>query len=92
MSEYLTVNFKLLSSALKLSRSDVAEILELGGITISKSRADLWLRSAGATKNASGNSERVGDRIKRTADISDDEFRAFCRGLRPWLDNISDKS
>ncbi|UDJ88653.1 DUF1456 family protein (plasmid) [Erwinia amylovora] len=90
MSEYLTANFKLLSSALKLSRYDVAEIIGLGGITVSNTKADTWLRSPSATKNATGNSERVGERIKRASEINDDEFRAFCRGLRPWLDNMRD--
>lgn len=39
-----TVQLKLLASALELNRADIAEIIALGGITVSKSRVDSWLR------------------------------------------------
>lgn len=89
MSAYLTLNFKLLKSALSLSNADVVEIMSLGGMVVSKTRADLWSRSSGAKKNASGNSDMHGSRISRSAEISEGEFRAFCIGLKPWLDKIS---
>ncbi|MEL0577045.1 hypothetical protein AACK17_00640 [Pectobacterium punjabense] len=86
MSAELTVNLKLIASALNLTRHDIAEIVTIGGIKTSASRADSWLRSKSATKNASGNSENAGERINRTGTISSDEFRAFCVGLKPWID------
>ncbi|MFJ5317190.1 hypothetical protein [Pectobacterium versatile] len=87
MSAELTVNLKLIASAFNLTRHDIAEIVTLGGIKTSSSRADSWLRSKSATKNASGNSESAGDRTNRTHIISSDEFRAFCVGLKPWVDS-----
>ena len=80
-----TIQPKLLAAALELKRSDIAEIIALGGINVSKSRVDSWLRGQNATKNASGNSELRGERINRTGVISSDEFHAFCVGLKPWL-------
>lgn len=50
MSEQ-TTQIKLLAVALGLNRANIAEIIELGGITVSKSRVDSWLRSKTATKN-----------------------------------------
>lgn len=89
MSAYLTLNFKLLKSALSLSSADVVEIVGLGGLVVSKTRADLWSRGTGAKKNASGNSDMRGSRISRSAEIKEDEFHAFCIGLKPWLDKTS---
>ncbi|ECB6312643.1 DUF1456 family protein [Salmonella enterica subsp. enterica serovar Benue] len=86
MSEQ-TTQIKLLAVALGLNRANIAEIIELGGITVSKSRVDSWLRSKTATKNATGNSTLSGKRIKRTGTINPDEFHAFCVGLKPWLDS-----
>ncbi|EBY8830917.1 DUF1456 family protein [Salmonella enterica subsp. enterica serovar Enteritidis] len=82
-----TVQLKLLASALELNRADIAEIIALGGITVSKSRVDSWLRGKAATKNATGNSARSGERINRSGAIKPDEFHAFCVGLRAWLDS-----
>ena len=84
-----TTQLKLLASALDLTRADIASIIEMGGITVSKSRVDSWLRSRTATKNATGNSELAGQRINRTNTIKPEEFHAFCVGLKPWLDRIS---
>lgn len=42
-----TTQIKLLASALGLNRADIAEIIALGGVTVSKSRVDSWLRSNG---------------------------------------------
>ncbi|MTH45407.1 DUF1456 family protein [Intestinirhabdus alba] len=80
-----TVQLKLLAAALELTRADIAEIIALGGVAVSKSRVDSWLRSRGATKNATGNSELRGTRINRSGEINSDEFHAFCVGLKPWL-------
>ncbi|ECI4645903.1 DUF1456 family protein [Salmonella enterica] len=84
-----TTQIKLLASALGLNRADIAEIIALGGVTVSKSRVDSWLRSSSATKNASGNSDLYGQRINRTGTIKPEEFHAFCVGLKPWLDRVS---
>lgn len=87
----LTIQLKLLASALELNRHDIAAIVTLGGIETSSSRADRWLRSASATKNATGNSDVAGARINRTDVISQAEFHAFCVGLKPWLASVSEK-
>ncbi|EOI3476219.1 hypothetical protein ACOJCD_002463 [Cronobacter dublinensis] len=85
----LTVNLKLIASALKLTRHDLVEIVREGGMEISSTHADKWLRGKGATKIATGNSEDYGSRTNRTDTIKDDEFHAFCVGLKPWLDKLS---
>ncbi|EPT8887123.1 hypothetical protein ACVS9X_001391 [Cronobacter malonaticus] len=85
----LTVNLKLIASALKLTRHDLVEIVREGGMEISSTHADKWLRGKGATKIATGNSENYGSRTNRTDTIKDDEFHAFCVGLKPWLDKLS---
>lgn len=38
-----------------------------------------------AEKNASGNSHLRGARIKRSADVTPEEFNAFCAGLKTFL-------
>lgn len=86
----MTTNLKLICSALNLNRADISEIVAAGGVHISKSRADSWMRSASATKNATGNSDLSGTRINRTSTINPDEFHAFCVGLKPWLDRVTD--
>ncbi|EPZ5358095.1 hypothetical protein ACXO5J_002364 [Cronobacter sakazakii] len=85
----LTVNLKLIASALKLTRHDLVEIVREGGMEISSTHADKWLRGKGATKIATGNSVDYGSRTNRTDTIKDDEFHAFCVGLKPWLDKLS---
>jgi hypothetical protein len=67
-----------------LNRNDVAQIISLGGVPCSKSRADSIIRSAGA-ENASGNSHLRGARINRSADVTPEEFNAFCAGLKTFL-------
>lgn len=87
----MTTNLKLICAALGLRKADIAEIMTLGGLPVSKSRADSWMRSAGATKNATGNSDLAGMRINRAGKISADEFRAFCAGLKSYLDNADSR-
>ena len=65
--------------------ANVAQIISLGGVPCSKSRADSIIRSAGAEKNASGNSHLRGARINRSADVTLEEFNAFCAGLKAFL-------
>lgn len=87
-NQQLTINMKLIAGALGcMNRNSVAEIITLGGVQCSNSRADALLRSSGATKNATGNSEIRGARVNRTATITPEEFNAFCRGLKTWLDS-----
>lgn len=89
-NQQLTVNLKLIAAALELNRKNIAEIVTLGGIETSASRADSWLRSATATKNATGNSTSAGALTNRTSTITETEFTAFCVGLKPWLESQSD--
>lgn len=82
----LTANLKMIAGAIGcLNRNDVAQIISLGGVQCSKSRADSIIRSAGAEKNASGNSHLRGARINRSADVTPEEFNAFCAGLKAFL-------
>ncbi len=77
----LTINLKMIAGAIGyLNRNDVAQIICLGGVPCSKSRADSIIRSAGAEKNASGNSHLRGARINRSADATPEEFNAFVPG------------
>lgn len=88
-NQQLTINLKLIASALGcLDRRSISEIISLGGVACSKSRADAIIRGAGAVKNATGNSELSGTKINRTATATPEEFNAFCLGLRPFLDNM----
>lgn len=88
-NQQLTINIKLIASALGyLDRRSVSEIITLGGVECSKSRADAIIRGAGAVKNATGNSELAGTKINRTATATPEEFNAFCLGLRPFLDSV----
>ncbi|EKM5066645.1 hypothetical protein ROL03_20115 [Cronobacter sakazakii] len=90
-NEQLTDNLKLLASALKLSRHDVAAIVCEGGMKVSPTHADKWLRGKRATKAATGNSENYGEPTNRTDTIKPDEFHAFCVGLKIWLDKNIEK-
>lgn len=79
-------NFKRLCVALNLSRGDVAEILNG---QVSKSLIDGWMRSSGARKNATGNSNAV--TVSRYRIMSDDHFDLFCENLDEWL-RLQDES
>lgn len=86
MTSMQTTQIKLLAAALELRRNDIAEIIAMGGMAVSNSRVDSWLRGEGSTKNATGNSAMAGKRISRSGMINPDEFHAFCVGLKPWLE------
>lgn len=73
-----TVNLVLLASALNLNRKELAEIVTQGGLKTSASQADRWLRSESSPKGY--------------ANITEDQFHAFCIGLKPWLDVNEDES
>ena len=88
----LNICLKLLAGALELKRSDIAEIVNLGGVEVSGNRVDGWLRGQDSTKNATGNSGLAGTRIRRSREINPDEFHAFCVGLKPWLENLEKKA
>lgn len=81
----LNSNLKLLASALDLTRRDIAEIVTLGGVAVSSTRVDSWMRSPVATKEATGNSEAV-HRLGRYREMNELEFTAFCVGLKLWID------
>lgn len=80
---------KLIVGALRLSRSDVARAVSAGGIETSNSKADSWLRSKGSTKRGTGGSV-AGSTQRRDREMTDEEFDAFCVGLKPLFDEISD--
>ena len=73
-------NLKSICAALGLRRQDVAEIVGTSG-----SRADGWLRSEDATKRGTGSSRAPV--VRRSRDMTDDEFDAFCAGLADWYDD-----
>lgn len=77
---------KLIAGALKLTRRDIANIVTLGGVEISNSLADGWLRSESAQKHPTGNSSS-NTPLARSREMGDKEFDAFCRGLKPWMEN-----
>lgn len=58
--------FKRVRLALKLSRTDIVDVMSYGGVTVTKSRADGWMRSE--------------DDVRR-ATMTEDEFDAFTSGL-----------
>lgn len=57
--------------ALELTRHDVVEIMAAGGVTVSSSRADGWMRRRDVADG------------RRTV-MSEAEFDAFTRGLVEW--------
>nr|WP_160623800.1 DUF1456 family protein [Mixta intestinalis] len=76
-------HLKLLASAMNLTRRDIAEIVELGGVSVSKSRADMWMRNPASTKiNVRGT------RSSLYREMTEEEFTAFCAGLKPWLNEL----
>ncbi|AXC84976.1 hypothetical protein KIN91_000709 [Salmonella enterica subsp. enterica serovar Durban] len=92
INQQLTIDLKILASALGcLDRHNLSEIITLGGIACSKSRADAILRGSGAVKNATGNSNMQGTKINRSATVTPDEFHAFCVGLKIWLESLETK-
>lgn len=62
--------FKRIRLSLSLSRADVVEIMRLGGIEVSSSRADGWSRPSSDARRATTMTER--------------EFDAFTSGLVEW--------
>ncbi|WP_241666533.1 hypothetical protein [Jejubacter calystegiae] len=88
-NKQLTINLKLIAGAIGImNRHSISEIISTGGVPCSKSRADAIIRGAGATKNATGNSDLAGSRTNRAATVTPEEFNAFCLGLKPFLDSI----
>ncbi len=65
--------YKRLRLALDLDRHDVVEIMRLGGVEISKSRADAWARGTQAADERG---------VRQT--MTRDEFDAFTRGIAAW--------
>lgn len=81
---------KLIRHALELTRDDIAEAVTAGGIATSKSRADAWIRSSNAKKKASGGSAPGGIQ-RRAREMSDQEFDAFCLGLKSVIDKLENQ-
>lgn len=68
--------YKRIRLAMELSRDDVVEIMRLGGVEISSSRADGWSRASADTR--------------RGATMSEPEFEAFTFGLVEWTRRNAD--
>lgn len=81
----LTANLKMIAGAIGcLNRNDVAQIISPAVFNVQKpGRLDNPQCRGG--KNASGNSHLRGARIKRSADVTPEEFNAFCAGLKTFL-------
>lgn len=90
MSDYpFNRRLKAIASALDLQDRDIARAVELGGIEASRYRASCWNRSPGAKKRVAG--RRNADnprRVKRFRPMLEEEFDAFCSGLKPMLDEL----
>lgn len=78
-------NFKRLCAALKLTRNDVAEILQGA---VSKSQIDGWMRGESSRKNATGSSRA--DTVARFRPMSDEHFDQFCAALVDWLKPVNE--
>ena len=84
---------KLISNALELQDRDIARAVELGGGEASRYRASCWNRSPDARKRAAG--RRNADqnrRVSRFRPMLEEEFDAFCVGLKPLLDELDELS
>lgn len=79
---------KLISGALLLNRRDIARAVTNGGIKTSNNRADSWLRSGAAIET----SHRYSQKQREAYDMSDDEFDAFCVGLKSVVDDLETES
>lgn len=73
-TEYNTY-LKRIAIAFRLDRRDVAEIMALGGETVSNSQADAWLRG----RHSAGDRVSLAQRAMTRA-----QFDAFTRGLAEW--------
>lgn len=62
--------FKRIRLTLELTRTEVTEIMRLGGCPVSASRADGWMRPD--------------TDIRRSTDMTEREFDAFTSGLVQW--------
>lgn len=69
-------HFRRIAGSHKMSREEVVECLRLGGMEISRSRADGWRRGL-----QGGTLERG---ARRSTIMSEAEFDAFTSGLIPW--------
>lgn len=90
MSDYpFNRRLKAIASALELQDRDIARAVVLGGGEASRYRASSWNRSPDAKKRAAG--RRNADqnrRVKRFRPMLEEEFDAFCSGLKPMLDEL----
>lgn len=74
------IAFKSFRGVFGLRDDDVVRIISLGGLEVSKSRVNAWGRGPESVKRGTGNSEAK--RMARHRDMKDEEFRAFCFGLK----------
>lgn len=77
---------KLVASALRLQREDVARATSLGGVPTSNSAAHAWLSAASATKLGAH-----GQVLRKNREMSEAEFDAFLVGLPKLLSEIDEQ-
>lgn len=71
---------KLIASALRLQRADVARATTLGGSLTTNSTAHAWLSAPAATTTGVR-----GQTLRKNREMSEAEFDAFVAGLRQLL-------
>ena len=77
-------NLKRICVALRINDKSLVEIMAEGGIDVSRSKSNGWLRGATARKKEDAGSHNPADRERRMKLMEDDEFDAFCGGLVGW--------
>ena len=78
-------NLKRLLNALLLTDRQIVEVMEAGGIPVSRSRANGWKRGENTLKKSDPGSHDPENRERRMKIMEDDEFDAFCAGLMIWM-------
>jgi len=94
MSQYpFNRRLKLIAGALELQDRDIARAVSFGGIEASRYRASCWNRSPSARKRAAGRRNADQDRrVSRFRPMTEEEFDAFCVGLKPLLEEFDAES
>ena len=77
-------NLKRICTVLRINDKALVEIMAEGGIDVSRSKCNGWLRGANALKKADAGSRDPSDRERRMKLMSYVEFDAFCEGLVSW--------
>lgn len=78
-------NLTRLLNALLLNDRQIVEIMDAGGMSISRSKANGWKRGENTLKKSDPGSRDPENRERRMKIMDDDEFDAFCEGLAIWM-------